>query len=43
MDSIIKTYQLSSFDKRRFIHYIGKAQPMVMAEVQRYIRQHFGV
>jgi mRNA interferase MazF len=42
-DSLIKTYQISSFDKRRFIHYIGKANESVMADVQKYISLHFGV
>ncbi|MBC8154476.1 MAG: type II toxin-antitoxin system PemK/MazF family toxin [Bacteroidetes bacterium] len=32
-DSLIKTRQISTFDKRRFIKYIGQCQPSVLQAV----------
>jgi mRNA interferase MazF len=37
-DSLVKTRQLSSFDKRRFIRLIGTCQPEVLHHVLQNIR-----
>lgn len=42
-DSIIKVHQISSFDKRRFIKQIGKANSPVLRRVRGYLRRHFGL
>ncbi len=39
-DSLLKTYQISSFDKSRFIKYIGHLNSMLMIQVDTQI-QHF--
>ena len=39
--SILKVHQISSFDKRRFIHRIGEASDDVMNHVSAYLRKHF--
>ena len=40
-DSIVKTSQISSFDKRRFIHFIGSAHHKTLQEIERYLKKHF--
>lgn len=42
-DSIIKVRNISSFDKRRFIHFIGKAGSPTIRKVRGYLRKHFGL
>lgn len=42
-DSIIKVRQISSFDKRRLIHFIGKANSPTIRSVRGYLRKHFGL
>lgn len=41
-DSVIRVHQISSFDKRRFIHFIGSAGSPVVRKVRGYLRRHFG-
>lgn len=42
-DSVIKVFFIESFDKSRFIHYIGKAGSPVIRQVRGYLRRHFGL
>lgn len=42
-DSIIKVHYLKSFDKSRFIHFIGMANSPVLRQVRGYLRRHFGL
>lgn len=42
-DSIIKVRQISSFDKKRLIHFIGKANSPTVRSVRGYLRKHFGL
>lgn len=41
--SVLKVRQVSSFDKRRFIHHIGEVDAEVMTLVAMYLRRHFGL
>lgn len=41
-DSIIRVRQISSFDKSRFSHLIGKAGSPIIRQVRGYLRRHFG-
>lgn len=41
-DSVIRVHQISSFDKSRFIHFIGMAGSPVARRVRGYLRRHFG-
>ena len=38
-DSLVKTYQISSFDKSRFIKYIGHLNTTLMKQVDTQIQQ----
>lgn len=42
-NSIIKTKQISSFDKRRFIKYIGECDVSVFREVQENIGSYLSI
>jgi mRNA interferase MazF len=42
-DSLIKTRQISSFDKRRFIKYIGECNQEVFAKVLGNIKKYFSI
>ncbi|MCK5511006.1 type II toxin-antitoxin system PemK/MazF family toxin [Candidatus Parcubacteria bacterium] len=42
-DSLIKVYHVISFDKARFIHKIGEIEFIVMAQVEEYLKKHFGL
>ena len=42
-NSIIKTKQISSFDKRRFIKYIGECDVSVFQEVQENIASYLSI
>lgn len=42
-DSLLKVRQISSFDKRRFIHRIGEADEKAMNAVANYLRKHFNL
>jgi mRNA interferase MazF len=39
--SVLKVHQISSFDKRRFIHRIGEVNRDIMNLVVMYLRKHF--
>ena len=41
--SILKVHQISSFDKRRYIHRIGEANDDDINRVAAYLRKHFGL
>jgi mRNA interferase MazF len=41
--SVLKVRQVSSFDKRRFIHHIGEVDADIMNLVAMYLRKHFGL
>lgn len=43
LDSVIKVHHISSFDKSRFIHMIGKAGSPTIRQVRGYLRRHFGL
>ncbi len=40
LDSIIKTKQINSFDKRRFIKYIGVCEGLIFNELQNNINEY---
>jgi len=40
-DSIIKTFQITSFDKKRFIHHIGIANNKIIKQINIYLKKHF--
>jgi mRNA interferase MazF len=42
-DSVLKVRQISSFDKRRFVHYIGEADATTIKAVAQYLRKHFNL
>lgn len=42
-DSLIKTRQVSTFDKRRFIKYIGQCQPSVLQHVLTNLSLYLGL
>lgn len=42
-DSLIKLRQISTFDKRRFIKYIGKCQPSVLQAVLSNVSLYLGL
>ncbi len=42
-DSLIKTHQISSFDKRRFIKYIGECEPQVFKNLQENVKRYLGL
>jgi len=42
-DSLIKTKQINSFDKRRFIKLIGTVNQQILDEVNKNIRLFFGI
>jgi mRNA interferase MazF len=42
-DSLIKTQQISSFDKRRFIKYIGECEPHVFENLQHRVKRYLGL
>ncbi|HXG38552.1 MAG TPA: type II toxin-antitoxin system PemK/MazF family toxin [Bacteroidota bacterium] len=39
--SVLKVHQISSFDRRRFIHRIGEVNRDIMNLVAIYLRKHF--
>lgn len=42
-DSLIKTHQISSFDKDRFIKYIGECSPQVFENLKENIIRYLGL
>lgn len=42
-DSILKVRQISSFDKKRFIHHIGFVSDVTLNSVASYLRKHFSL
>lgn len=42
-DSLIKTHQISSFDKRRFIKYIGECDPYIFTNLQTSVEKFLGL
>lgn len=42
-DSLLKVRQISSFDKRRFIHRIGEVSEPTMKAIAIYLRKHFSL
>ncbi len=38
-----KVRQISSFDKKRFVKFIGKADSPVVRGIRGYLRKHFGL
>lgn len=42
-NSVLKVRQINSFDKRRFIHFIGRANSPVIRQARGYLRKHFGL
>ena len=43
VDSVVKVHQISSYDKERFLHFIGKVNSPVIRKVRGYLRRHFGL
>ena len=42
-NSIIKVRQISSFDKKRFIHFIGQANEEIVKKTNSYLLKHFDI
>jgi mRNA interferase MazF len=42
-DSVLKMHHISSFDKRRFIHHIGKLSDEQMDFVKEKLKSHFSL
>jgi mRNA interferase MazF len=42
-DSLVAVRHIMTFDKSRFLHYIGKAGSPVIRQVRGYLRRHFGM
>lgn len=42
-DSIIRVQYIKSFDKKRFLHFIGRTNSPVLRQVRGYLRRHFGL
>lgn len=42
-DSVIRVRHISTFNKSRLVHYIGKANSPVIRQVRGYLRRHFGL
>lgn len=42
-NSVIAVKHITTFDKSRFIHYIGKAGSPIIRQVRGYLRRHFGL
>jgi len=40
-DSIIKVQQISSFDQKRFVHFIGKFDQKIQQKITKYLKIHF--
>lgn len=42
-DSLIKTQQISSFDKRRFIKFIGNCENHILQSIKKSIKKYFSI
>jgi len=42
-DSVIKVYNIISFDYKRLINKIGVADEIILNQVKDYLKKHFGV
>lgn len=42
-DSLIKVQQISSFDKKRLIHYVGVVSQKTLKQIDKYIKEHFNL
>ena len=42
-DSVIKTKQISSFDQKRFIHFIVQVNQAELARIDIYLKKHFAL
>jgi len=42
-DSLIKVTQISSFDRVRFVNYIGILQDEIIEKVNTYLKKHFNL
>ena len=42
-DSVIKVYNIISFDYKRLINKIGVADEVILNQVKDYLKKHFGV
>jgi len=40
-DSILKVRQISSFDKKRFFHFVGEISTKKINEIENYLKIHF--
>ncbi len=43
LDSLIKVAQVSSFDKGRLFHFIGKADSLILKKIDVYLKKHFSL
>ena len=43
LDSVVKVYNIISFDHSRFINKIGRVNDNVQADVKKYLKKHFGL
>lgn len=42
-DSVIKVFDIVSFDRSRFINRIGEAKKETLEEIKEYLSKHFGL
>ena len=41
VDSVLKVQQISSFDKKRFVHFVGIISEECFRDLQNYFKKHF--
>ncbi len=42
-DSLIKVYDIMSFDPQRFFHKIGEVGDGILVNIKFYLKKHFGI
>lgn len=42
-DSVIKVYNIISFDYQRFINKIGRVDDNILLKIKDYLKKHFGI
>ena len=42
-NSVLRVRQISTFDKKRFIHRIGEVDDLLLNKVKLYLKKHFGL
>ena len=42
-DSVIKVTQISSFDRKRFLHFVGRVDRDIISQIDSYLKQHLDI